>query len=723
MGSDASPTFILNPHVSPKIYSHGSEDLIHEASAATITRTVSVPVKKISQEVFSERRRSARLQKQDENQGPNNARVRKYEMRTIKSKKAKVHEQASEGLRADLVPEAGFVSNGEELAGNTMDMGENGFIGGERFETNLCHQSGMSADARVKDTLKIFNALFLQAVQGEEKRCRRVETTNEPEVANHCKGKSHKSKGKTSSKSTPTKLKKDGGVLRVELKTKAQRPDLKAITKMIETNAILYARKRCGDIPGVDVGHQFFSRAEMVAIGFHSHWLNGIDFMGNEYRTEEQYKSYSFPLAVSIVLSGQYEDDQDNSEDIVYTGQGGNNLLGNKRQIADQEMKRGNLALKHNLEHGVPVRVTRGHKSESSYCGKVYTYDGLYKVVDYWAERGVSGFTIFKYRLKRLEGQPALKTDKVHFAYGQTGRSILDRRGVVCDDISGGQENFPIPATNVVDPPFAPTGFVYHKSLIVAKSVNLPPDAEGCQCIGGCVDFRICACAGLNGSEFPYVRRYGERLVQAKDVVFECGPNCRCGSSCVNRTSQRGLRYRLEVFRTPNKGWAVRSLESIPSGAPICEYTGFLRQTDEIDNELENNYIFEIDCLQTMKGIDGRQRRFGDVSIHSPANLHKIEDKKSEGHPEFCIDAGSTGNVARFINHSCEPNLFVQCVLSSHHDLKLARVMLFASDNIPPLQELTYDYGYALGSVMDADGKIKTMPCYCGASSCRKRLY
>lgn len=56
--------------------------------------------------------------------------------------------------------------------------------------------------------------------------------------------------------------------------------------------------------------------------------------------------------------------------------------------------------------------------------------------------------------------------------------------------------------------------------------------------------------------------------------------------------------------------------------------------------------------------------------------------------PEFCIDAGSTGNIARFINHSCEPNLFVQCVLSSHHDIKLARIMLFAADNIPPLQVL-----------------------------------
>lgn len=31
---------------------------------------------------------------------------------------------------------------------------------------------------------------------------------------------------------------------------------------------------------GIDVGHQFLSRAEMVALGFHSHWLNGIDFIG-----------------------------------------------------------------------------------------------------------------------------------------------------------------------------------------------------------------------------------------------------------------------------------------------------------------------------------------------------------------------------------------------------------------------------------------------------------
>lgn len=67
-------------------------------------------------------------------------------------------------------------------------------------------------------------------------------------------------------------------------------------------------------------------------------------------------------------------------------------------------------------------------------------------------------------------------------------------------------------------------------------------------------------------------------------------------------------------------------------------------------------------------------------------NMDKNDEQRSESVPEFCIDAGSFGNVARFINHSCEPNLFIQCVLSAHQDFKLARVMLFAADNIPPLQ-------------------------------------
>jgi hypothetical protein len=38
------------------------------------------------------------------------------------------------------------------------------------------------------------------------------------------------------------------------------------------------------------------------------------------------------------------------------------------------------LTLQNSKDNGNPVRVIRGHVEKSSYSGKVYTYDGLYKV-------------------------------------------------------------------------------------------------------------------------------------------------------------------------------------------------------------------------------------------------------------------------------------------------------------------------------------------------------
>ncbi|XP_042436527.1 histone-lysine N-methyltransferase, H3 lysine-9 specific SUVH4-like isoform X1 [Zingiber officinale] len=559
---------------------------------------------------------------------------------------------------------------------------------------------------KVKEALRVFNSHYLHFVQAEEHRVKQVEVKQSA----NCKAVKVK-----------VPKKKIGGSSDDEIKRGSKRPDLKAISKMKENRSVLYPEKRIGHLPGIDVGHQFYSRAEMVVLGVHSHWLSGIDYMGMSYAKQvslEKYKGVPFPLAVCIVLSGMYEDDTDNADEILYTGQGGHDLLGNKQQIKDQKLGRGNLALKNNFESGLSVRVVRGHESRNSYCGKVYTYDGLYKVVKYWAEKGVRGFTVFKYKLKRLEGQPLLTTSQVFFARAHAPRSISNLRGLVCEDLSGGQENIPIPVTNVIDdPPVGPIDFVYQKSMQFANNLKLPTNCLGCQCKGGCSNPRACACAQLNGNDFPYVQRDGGRLIEAKSVVFECGPNCGCNVSCVNRISQQGIKYHLEVFRTPSKGWGVRSWDTIPSGAPICEYTGILTKTDDMDNIADNSYIFEIDCLQTMKGLDGRETRPGDVS-----SLINLDDKRSEV-VEYCIDAGSVGNVARFINHSCQPNLFVQCILSSHHDMKMAKVMLFAADTIPPLEELTYDYGYALDSVVGADGKVVKMPCHCGAVDCRKWLY
>lgn len=54
-------------------------------------------------------------------------------------------------------------------------------------------------------------------------------------------------------------------------------------------------------------------------------------------------------------------------------------------------------------------------------------------------------------------------------------------------------------------------GYVYSKSVQVSEGVKLPMDAPGCKCKGYCVGPNTCACARLNGSDFPYVQRDGGR--------------------------------------------------------------------------------------------------------------------------------------------------------------------------------------------------------------------
>ena len=54
-------------------------------------------------------------------------------------------------------------------------------------------------------------------------------------------------------------------------------------------------------------------------------------------------------------------------------------------------------------------------------------------------------------------------------------------------------------------------GFTYCNSIKVADNVKIPTPTIGCGCTGSCVDPKVCACARLNGSDFPYVHRDGGR--------------------------------------------------------------------------------------------------------------------------------------------------------------------------------------------------------------------
>ncbi|CAB1445942.1 unnamed protein product [Pleuronectes platessa] len=113
-------------------------------------------------------------------------------------------------------------------------------------------------------------------------------------------------------------------------------------------------------------------------------------------------------------------------------------------------------------------------------------------------------------------------------------------------------------------------------------------------------------------------------------------------------------------------------------------------------------------------GKTGQQGPTGGGGDNSHRNTRLFFDGEESC---YIIDAKLEGNLGRYLNHSCSPNLFVQNVFVDTHDLRFPWVAFFASKRIRAGTELTWDYNYEVGSV---EGKV--LLCCCGSTECRGRL-
>ena len=121
----------------------------------------------------------------------------------------------------------------------------------------------------------------------------------------------------------------------------------------------------------------------------------------------------------------------------------------------------------------------------------------------------------------------------------------------------------------------------------------------------------------------------------------------------------------IEKRRSTIHRWGVFTTASIPKNKRIIHYAG-----EKISNQ------------ESLK----RERRYiqgGHIWCFKLTN-------------RTVIDAGVGGNVARFINHSCKPNCYI--------DIKDGVIWIRAARSIRRGEELTYDYH------TDGDGLIR---CRC----------
>lgn len=181
------------------------------------------------------------------------------------------------------------------------------------------------------------------------------------------------------------------------------RSPMKVLAMMKERYPYLVAKQgTVGHVAGVEVGQCFRHRAQLCLVGLHRPPMAGIDW--TDIDSDDGQK---MSIALSIVVSGGYEDDFDEGETLTYTGEGGQD--DKKRQCSNQTMTGANYALRYSCRTKRSVRVIRGRPDPSSAGRTLYSYDGLYKVVDWTEAVGISEFTVFKFKLVREANQEPLR--------------------------------------------------------------------------------------------------------------------------------------------------------------------------------------------------------------------------------------------------------------------------------------------------------------------------
>ncbi|GKF57957.1 histone-lysine N-methyltransferase family member SUVH9-like protein, partial [Tanacetum coccineum] len=86
------------------------------------------------------------------------------------------------------------------------------------------------------------------------------------------------------------------------------------------------------------------------------------------------------------------------------------------RQVVHQKLEGWNLAMERSMHYRIKVKVIWGFKYEGSASGKVYVFDGLYKIVEAWFDVGKSVFGVFKFKLVRMVNQVEMGIEVLKFA-------------------------------------------------------------------------------------------------------------------------------------------------------------------------------------------------------------------------------------------------------------------------------------------------------------------
>ncbi|KAI0206521.1 SET domain-containing protein [Astrocystis sublimbata] len=206
--------------------------------------------------------------------------------------------------------------------------------------------------------------------------------------------------------------------------------------------------------------------------------------------------------------------------------------------------------------------------------------------------------------------------------------------------------------------------------------------------------------------------RLRSKVLASRNPIYECHASCVCSPDCPNRVVERGRKVPLQIFRTANRGWGVRSTVDLKKGTFVDKYMGEIITGQEANRrraqshvaQRKDVYLFALDKFSEPDSFDDRLRG-----------------------PPLEVDGEFVSGPTRFINHSCDPSLRIFARVGDHADKHIHDLAFFAIRDIPRGEELTFDYVDGVDdSDMDAldPEKQKDMTrCLCGSKKCRGYLW
>ncbi|KAK4380664.1 hypothetical protein RND71_002526 [Anisodus tanguticus] len=216
-----------------------------------------------------------------------------------------------------------------------------------------------------------------------------------------------------------------------------------------------------------------------------------------------------------------------------------------------------------------------------------------------------------------------------------------------------------------------------------------------------------CARSSINGWEWrkwslranpaERARVRGTKIVHIQSVNSDANGSQMSNVKGISARTNRARKKRLRFQQSKIHDWGLVALEPIDAEDFVIEYVGELirRRVRALFPNLKYIPVCYFFPKFSAYVSDIREHYYEKIGIGS-SYLFRLDD-------DYVVDATRRGGIARFINHSCEPNCYTK-VISVEGQKK---IFIYAKRHISAGEEITYNYKFPL--------EEKKIPCNCGS--------